>query len=159
MAEITGDSHYTREAEALLFALSGDFASALAVLERQLNALHQRAQMLLGFAAVAVTTTGFSGRLIAGTSHHAQCFIIAGLSVIMLSCFWIFLRVLTIEWVISRCLKRDPVESLVEIIRYRDRKTGFYLHGCYGVFIGLTLYCIALALMLLNPQALSILTR
>jgi arylsulfatase A-like enzyme len=27
-----------------------------------------RAQVLIGFAAVAVTTTGFSGRLIAGTN-------------------------------------------------------------------------------------------
>ena len=152
MNKKTGDFHFIREAEALLLAFSGDLGSALGILERQLNALHLRAQVLLGFAAVAVTTTGFSGRLIAGTSHAAQCLIIAGLSVIMLSCFWVFLRVLTIDWVISRSLKIDPVDSLVEILRYRDRKTGGYRHGCYGVFFGLALYCVALAMMLLNPR-------
>ncbi|MGB7156722.1 MAG: hypothetical protein WBD40_01570 [Tepidisphaeraceae bacterium] len=39
--------------------------------------LHNRAQVLLALCGIVVTTTGFSGRLVAGTNAAAQWLIIA----------------------------------------------------------------------------------
>ena len=112
------------------------------------NAIHMRAQVVIGFAAVAVTTTGFSGRLIAGTNVFAQVSIILGLAIILASCLTIFLRVLSVEWVISRCLGRDPRAALAQVLRSRNRKTRAYRVGSAGVFVGLTVYAVSIAIML-----------
>ena len=110
-------------------------------------------------AAVAVTTTGFSGRLIAGTNTVAQVSIIAGLAIIMASCLTIFLRVLSVEWVISRHLEEKLQHTLVSVIESRNRKTRAYRLGSAGVFVGLTVYAIAIAIMLLNPEPLAVPVR
>lgn len=133
--------------------------AALGLVERQLNALHMRAQVVIGFAAVAVTTTGFSGRLIAGTNAFAQVCIIAGLAIIVASCMFLFLRVLAIEWVVTRFLGEDFLSSLERMIAYRDAKTRAYRLGCVAVFLGFAIYAIALAIMLLNPEPLTVPVR
>lgn len=147
------------EAERLAAHFPGDRAALLGLIERQLNALHLRAQVVIGFAAVAVTTTGFSGRLIAGTNTAAQACIIAGLAVILASCFWLFLRVLSVEWIISRAVSADFLGTLSRIIAYRDRKTRAFRAASIGVFIGLAVYAAAIAIMLLNPVPLSVPVR
>lgn len=136
-----------------------DGPAALALVERQLNAIHMRAQVVIGFAAVAVTTTGFSGRLIAGTNVWAQASIIAGLVIILSACLVIFLRVLSVDWVISRHLQPQLQPTLVRIIESRNRKTRAYRLGSAGVFIGLSVYAVAIAIMLLNPEPLSVPVR
>ena len=148
-----------QEAESLSQFFGGDGPSALALVERQLNAIHMRAQVVIGFAAVAVTTTGFSGRLIAGTSVVAQISIIAGLVIILSSCLSIFLRVLRVEWVISRYLHNDLEETLVRVLTSRNNKTRAYRLSSAGVFIGLTVYAFAIAIMLLNPEPLTVPNR
>lgn len=148
-----------QEAESLSQFFGGDGPAALALVERQLNAIHVRAQVVIGFAAVAVTTTGFSGRLIAGTSVVAQISIIAGLVIILSSCLSIFLRVLRVEWVISRYLHNDLEETLVRVLTSRNNKTRAYRLGSAGVFIGLTVYAFAIAIMLLNPEPLTVPNR
>lgn len=147
------------EAEGLLEFFNGDRPAALSLVERQLNAIHMRAQVVIGFAAVAVTTTGFSGRLIAGTNVYAQVAIITGLAIILAACLIIFLRVLSVEWVVSRCLGRDPQAALVQVLQSRNRKTRAYRMGSAGVFIGLTVYAVAIAIMLLNPEPLTVPVR
>ena len=147
------------EAENLLRTFGDRFPEILGLLERQLNALHMRAQVLIGFAAVAVTTTGFSGRLIAGTNVAAQVCIIMGLAIILLSCFWVFLRVLNVDWVITRYLQADAAASLAAVIDYRNRKTRAYRQSSYGIFLGLTVYAVAIAIMLLNPVTLNVPVR
>lgn len=147
------------EARQITAFYGAERGAALALVERQLNALHMRAQILIGFAAVAVTTTGFSGRLIAGTNTAAQVCIILGLAVILASCLFVFGRVLAVEWVISRYLGADFAASLAAMLDYRNRKTAAYRLGCLGVFIGLIIYAVAIAIMLLNPQPLSVPVR
>ena len=148
-----------QEATRICSFFSDDGPAALALVERQLNAIHMRAQVVIGFAAVAVTTTGFSGRLIAGTNVWAQVSIIAGLVIILASCLTIFLRVLSVEWVISRHLQDKLQHTLVRVIESRNRKTRAYRLGSAGVFIGLTVYAVAIAIMLLNPEPLAVPVR
>ena len=147
------------EAKQLCRFFSNEGPSALALVERQLNAIHMRAQVVIGFAAVAVTTTGFSGRLIAGTSLLAQVSIIAGLAIILMSCLTIFLRVLSVEWVVSRSLQDDLEPTLVRVLQSRNRKTRAYRLGSAGVFVGLTVYALAITIMLLNPEPLTVPVR
>lgn len=148
-----------QEAKRVCGFFADDGPAALALVERQLNAIHMRAQVVIGFAAVAVTTTGFSGRLIAGTNTLAQISIIAGLAIILASCLTIFLRVLSVEWVISRHLEEKLHHTLVSVIESRNRKTRAYRLGSAGVFVGLTVYAFAISIMLLNPEPLAVPAR
>ena len=75
------------EARAILDLVQGDFSRAMTIVERQLDVLHSRAQVLTGLAGVVVTVTGFSGRLIASTNFSAQVLVIAGLAIVLLSAF------------------------------------------------------------------------
>ena len=144
------------EAQNLVKAFPGQETFLFGLLERQLNILHQRSQVVIAFAAVAITTTGFSGRLIAGTNTHAQVLIIAAMALILGSCFWIFVRVLAVKWVLTRCVQPDLTQTLAAIIVCRDSKTSAYRLGSIGVFLGLAIYAAAMAIMLLNPTPLTI---
>jgi hypothetical protein len=111
---------------------------------------------VIGFAAVAISTTGFSGRLIAGTSLPAQALIILALAIILASCLWIFTRVLSVKWVLTRCVHPELIQTLTAIILYRNAKTTAYRLGSIGVFLGLAIYAGAFAIMLLNPTPLTV---
>ena len=148
-----------QEAAQLIRSLGERAEPLISFVGRQLNALHTRAQIVIGFAAVAVTTTGFSGRLIAGTNAAAQICIISGLTIILFACLWLFLRVLSIEWVISRFLSDDLLQSLTLMIHYRDRKTRDFRVGCLFVFAGVAVYGTAIGIMLLNPEPLAVPVR
>jgi len=150
------DSTADAEVEGLVDTFGDRREVIIGVLERQLNALHLRGQVVIGFGAVVVTTTGFSGRLIAGTNDLAQVAIIAGLLIVLAGCYWIFLKVMKVHWIISRSLKGDWKQSLLTIIQCRDRKTRALHLGSYGVLVGLGVYALAIAIMLLNPEPLSV---
>ena len=62
------------EAQNLVTAFPDEETFLLGLLERQLNILHQRSQVVIGFAAVAISTTGFSGRLISSRSSWSPAF-------------------------------------------------------------------------------------
>lgn len=150
----------TKEAEGLLRVCEGNFVPAMGVLERQLNALHMRGQVLIGFAAVAVTTTGFSGRLIAGTNLAAQICVIVGLAMVLLGCLWIFYKVMGVSWVITRQLVvEDPVACLAGMLIYRNQKTRAYRRGGGLVLAGIVIYAVAISIMLLNPEPLNVPVR
>lgn len=147
------------EARRLLAFFGDDRAAILGLMERQLGVLHMRAQVIIAFAAVAVTTTGFSGRLIAGTNQLAQASIIAGLATILGGCFLLFLKVLSVDWIISRHLGDDFPRSVVDILERRNRKTAAYRTGSAIVFLGLLIYAVSIAIMLLNPVPLAVPVR
>ncbi|GAB4177087.1 MAG: hypothetical protein Fur0032_17180 [Terrimicrobiaceae bacterium] len=147
------------ETDRLLAFYGDDRIAVLGLLERQLGVLHMRAQVIIGFAAVAVTTTGFSGRLIAGTNQLAQFCIIAGLGAILSGCFLLFLKVLAVDWIISRHLQENFRLSVADIVLRRNRKTQAYRAGTTIVFIGFLVYALSIAIMLLNPVPLDIPTR
>ncbi|MCU0642857.1 MAG: hypothetical protein MUC94_01155 [bacterium] len=138
------------EATKILSLTNQDMLKALELLENQLNTLHARAQVLMSLAGIVVTVTGFSGRLIASTSLISQILVIAGLVTVLISAVWVFSRVMGIKWVTAG-LTENQSESLERIIERRNRKTRAYSRGGVILCVGLVLYSIAFALMLLNP--------
>lgn len=147
------------EADRILALVAGDAARALEFLERQLNTLHMRAQVLMSLAGVVVTVTGFSGRLIAGTNTAAQMFLIAGLACVVASAALVFVRVMSVRWVTSALAEPEIASALAQIITRRDRKTRAYLAGGCALILGIALYCVAIGIMLLNPEPLAVPTR
>ncbi|MHC4870998.1 MAG: hypothetical protein ACYTFY_04060 [Planctomycetota bacterium] len=139
------------EAKKILEVTNGDLSSSLEILDRQLNTLYLRAQVLMSLCGVVITVTGFSGRIIAGTSRLAQVSIIAGLSTVLLSAVYMFVKVMTIKWITTE-ISDDPIKTLTKIIERRNRKTSAYVNGGIILCCGFMLYCIAVALMLLSPN-------
>jgi hypothetical protein len=147
-------SHLSREAEAdrILRAYGPEeLPEIMAMLERQFTVLHNRAQVLLGLCGIVVTTTGFSGRLVAGTSAAAQWMIIVGVAFSLLAAAVVVWGVLHLYW-----LTMQPGDTtrawLLMSLAYRDKKTRAYRIGIILLLIGLTIYAGALAIMLLYPR-------
>ena len=141
------------EATTILELCKGDLMAALKVAEGQLNILYTRAQVLMSLAGMVVTVTGFSGRLIAGSSQAAQVFLIAGLFVSLSSAAWVFSRVMRVRWVTSLA-SEDKEHALEHALYRRNQKTKAYTIGGTLLFIGLLLYAISIALMLIDPVAI-----
>lgn len=137
----------TQEAQRILALCSNDTARALELLERQLNTLHTRAQVLLSLAGVVITVTGFSGRIIASTSTVAQVLVVAGLAVVVCSAIWVYLGVMGLRW-ITADFDGEAGEALGRVVARRDRKTRRYRIGGIVLSAGLVLYGAAVALML-----------
>jgi len=138
------------EAAKILSLTNQDMLKALELLEKQLNTIHARAQVLMSLAGIVVTVTGFSGRLIAATSLTSQILVIAGLITVLTSAVWVFSRVMGIKWVTTG-LTENAAESVQKIIERRNRKTRAYSRGGVILCVGLLLYSIAFAMMLLKP--------
>jgi hypothetical protein len=138
------------EADNILSLTKNDMLKALELLEKQLNTLHLRAQVLMSLAGIVLTVTGFSGRLIAATSPISQILVIFGLATVLTSAVWVFSQVMGIKWVTTG-LSGNATESLDKIIERRNRKTRAYTLGGIILCVGLLFYAIAFAMMLLNP--------
>ena len=147
-------SHLRRDAEAdrILHYYGPDgLPEIMAMLERQFMVLHTRAQVLLGLCGIVVTTTGFSGRLVAGTNAAAQWLIIVGVALCLLAAGVVVWGVLHLYW-----LTMQPGDTtrtwLTTSLAYRDKKTRAYRVGIILLIAGLTVYAGALAIMLLYPK-------
>ncbi|MGJ8639729.1 MAG: hypothetical protein ACSHYA_10075 [Opitutaceae bacterium] len=150
---MTIDPNVRSEAEAILKLCKGDLMAAVAVAQHQLDVIYTRAQVLLSLAGMVVTVTGFSGRLIAGSSPMAQVFLVAGLFVSLSSAIWVFLRVMRVRWV-TVMLAQDETSALEHALMRRNRKTRAYAIGGTILCIGLVLYCISISLMLIDPVSI-----
>lgn len=139
-----------QEAGKILALCGGDVGRAIELLERQLNTLHTRAQVLLSLAGVVITVTGFSGRAIAGTGAVAQLLVVAGVAVVVFSAVWVYLGAMGLRWITAQ-MEEEPTQTLAAIIVRRDRKTRSYKTGGVALSIGLVLYGIAVGMMLFNP--------
>ena len=128
-----------------------DWPGMMAVLERQFGVLHNRSQVLLTLCGIVVSTTGFSGRLVAGTNVLSQALIVSGLAFILASAGVVVLGVLHLRWLTMQG-GETPAAWLVTSLAYRDRKTKFYRVGIVLLLIGLILYGGSLAVTLLNPE-------
>jgi len=139
-----------QEAQKIIEIAEGRPLAALEIVERQLGVLHTRAQVLVSLAGVVVTVTGFSGRLIASTSDTAQGFLVLGLVVVLSGAVLVLVRVMPLRWVTGEL--DGPLQGTISrIIERRNCKTAVYRLGSWVVGIGLALYAIAIAIMLLNP--------
>src|SRR4051812_4484915 len=115
------------EADRILSAY-GDHPSKLgeimSMLERQFAVLHNRAQVLLTLCGIVISTTGFSGRLIAATNRPAQVLVIVGVALVLFSAAVTVWGVQHLSWL---TLQRGLLmrEWLLTCLAYRDRKTRF----------------------------------
>ncbi len=128
-----------------------DFATIMAMLERQFTVLHNRAQVLLTLCGIVISTTGFSGRLIAGTNFAAQLLIILGIAFVLLATAVVSWSVLHLRWLTMQ--PGDDLRAwLAASLGYRDYKTRCYRISLLVMIFGLALYCAAIAVMLLYPH-------
>ena len=127
-----------------------DTRSIMEMVERHFMVLHHRSQVLLGLSGIVITTTGFSGRLIAGTNDLAKWLIISGVALVMAAAATVCYGVLHLRW-----LTQHPGQEIEEwldlTLAYRDRKTRFYRVGIVMTMIGLTLYVGSIFVMLWYP--------
>lgn len=123
----------------------------MSMLERQFGVLHNRTQVMLGLCGIVITTTGFSGRIIAGTNLAAQLLIINGIALVLLAAAVVVWSVLHLRWLTQQ--PGDDLKTwLTTALAYRDRKTEAYRVGVGLLLGGLTMYVLAIAIMLLYPE-------
>lgn len=146
------------EAAAILKLADNDTRMAFDIIQKQFDVMYGRAQSVVGMASIIVTVTGFSGRLIAGTNVAAQVFVIAGLAVALLGAGWVVWRVMLIDWLTAH-LSEDPVASLGRMVATRNAKTRAVAVGGWLLLAGLTLYFVAISIMLANPTPLQVPVR
>jgi hypothetical protein len=142
-----------REAEAdrIIAEYQQNFPRIMEMLERQFGVLHGRAQVLLTLCGIVISTTGFSGRLIAGTNVQAQAFIIIGVALVLLSAAVTCYMVLHLRWLTLQ--SGETVRTwLLTSLRYRDLKTTSYRWALIVMIAGLSCYCAAIAIMLVYPH-------
>lgn len=127
-----------------------DPRAIMEVVEKQFMVLHHRSQVLLGLSGIVITTTGFSGRLIAGTNDLAKWLILCGVALVMAAAATVCFGVLHLRW-----LTQQPGDDLRDwldrALGYRDRKTRFYRVGIVATMIGLALYVGSIFVMLWHP--------
>lgn len=134
------------------------FEAIQAMVERQLDVLMSRSQLLLGLCGIAITTTGFSGRLIAGNSRLGQGLIIGGLGLVLCAASVLVWGVLHLTWITQR--DSQFIDNwLMAVLEYRDRKTRLFRLSIILLLIGLTLYVGSIAVMLVNPQPIIVLPK
>jgi hypothetical protein len=135
-----------------------NFGEIMSMLERQFAVLHNRAQVLLTLCGIVISTTGFSGRLIAGTNLAAQLLVILGVSLVLASAAVVVWGVQHLSWLTLQ--KGELIrEWLVICLAYRDHKTRCYRLGIALMLFGLAAYVVAISIMLLNPQPILVPVR
>lgn len=127
-----------------------DVRSIMEMIERNFMVLHHRSQVLLGLSGIVITTTGFSGRLIAGTNDLAKWLIISGVALVMLAAAVVCYGVLHLRW-LTQHPGTDIEQWLETTLGYRDRKTRFYRVGIVLTMVGLALYVASIFVMLWYP--------
>lgn len=142
------------EVQAILrhFSTPNGTGAVYQLLDAQLGVLHGRAQSLMQLSGVVITVTGFSGRIIADTSRAAQILVVSGVGLVALAAALALIFVSPIRWV-SADLSL-PVEDWVLVtLRRRNRKSRAIRGATMVLILGMTVYLIAIALMLLHPEA------
>lgn len=141
----------TEEANRIVAVYGDDFPAIMTMLERQFVVLHNRAQVLLTLCGIVISTTGFSGRIIAGTSALAQVLIVAGVALVLLSAAIVVWGVLHLRWLTMQ-VGENTRAWLLTSLDYRDMKTSSYRIGIVVMLIGLALYVGAISVMLMYPH-------
>ncbi len=140
-----------QEADRILASYGDDsMPRIMEMLERQFGVLHNRAQVLLALCGIIISTTGFSGRNVAGTGPWSQGLIVAGVALVLLSAGFVCWGVLHLRW-----LTMQPGQSvrdwLITSLDYRDYKTISYRAALLIMLVGMTAYVAAILIMLLHP--------
>lgn len=138
------------EARRILEMYRGDLARAFDLISHQISVLQTRGTVLMTLSGAAITVSGFSGRLIAGTDTTAQILLVSGLFIVLFSAFLIFSRVMRVYW-LSWHLEYPPQEALARAIGDRNRKQRHFHRAGLIFCFGALLFASSLGYMLLHP--------
>jgi len=103
------------EARRILSLTSDDALKAFEIVERQMNVLVLRTQVMLSLSGIVITVTGFSGRAIAQTSTVARDAIAAGIFVVLAAAAVAIGGVLRLRW-LTQQLDPDAEATLTRAI-------------------------------------------
>lgn len=130
-----------------------DALRAVEMVHTQFGVLVLRTQVMLSLSGIVITVTGFSGRAIADTGTIARVCIVAGLILVLAAAAVAMGGVLRLKW-ITELLTDDPLETLREAIRIRDKKSTFLKISIALFVVGFSLYVAAVAqLLVLAPSS------
>ena len=118
----------------------GDVAlvKSLDMLKGMFSTIQTRGQLLLTLATITLTITGFSGaRIVESGGALARWGLGVGLVFVLIS-IALILSNLRIRWLST--FSGTAREILLQILRYRDEKTNWYLLQVTLLTIGLTCY-------------------
>lgn len=103
------------------------------------DVLQQRSSLLLSLVAVVLTITGFSGPTIAASGRFSRICIGYGLCFVLISSVLILAGPLQLRWATQ--WRGDTLdESLINLIRRRNARTGKYHLAFALLCVGLTGY-------------------
>jgi hypothetical protein len=139
------------EAELILQLAKGDTLKAYEMVERQLAVLVLRTQVMLSLSGIVITVTGFSGRAVAQTNALARNSIATGIFVVLAAAAAAIWGVLRLNW-LTQTIQTDPVAMLVRQIEIRDAKSRYLSAALLLFVIGFSLYCFAIAQLLLAAR-------
>jgi hypothetical protein len=142
------------EAEQILKLSRGDSLRAYEMVERQLSVLVLRTQVMLSLSGIVITVTGFSGRAIAQTSNLARWSIASGIMVVLASAAAGIWGVLRLSW-LTQTIEEDTLAMLTRGIEIRDAKSRFLRVALVLFIAGFSLYCFAIAQLLIAARPLA----
>ncbi len=151
MAKITSKPHHEQEARAIRAMLADPERRAVNdLVVRQFATMQVRAGYVLTFCGVVITTTGFSGRLIAGTNALAQGCIIAGVTLVLVAAWLVLVAVLRVKWTTQSLELGDA--ALAQVLARRDQRNMVLRAATLVAMVGMSLYVAAIAIMLVYPR-------
>ncbi len=119
----------------------------------QFATLQARGGYVLTFCGLVITTTGFSGRLIAGTNAVAQACIIVGVVLVLVAAWLVLVAVLRVKWTTQSLDCRDLGNAeLAGVLARRDRRTTVLRLATLVAMVGMSFYVVAIAIMLAYPD-------
>lgn len=137
-----------------LLAFTGDARAAFDLVERQMNVLVLRTQVMLSLSGIVITVTGFSGRAVAETGIAARASIAAGLILVLSAAAVAIGGVLRLRWLTQLLGDDDAHAMLVRAMTLRDQKARMLSISLRLFVIGFALYCFAVAqLIVTTPTA------
>jgi hypothetical protein len=139
------------EAKNILHLAGGAPLTAYELVEKQLAVLVLRTQVMLSLSGIVITVTGFSGRAIAQTSALARYCIAAGILIVLGAAVVAMTGVMRLTW-LTQNLVDDTLEMLRKAIDMRDAKARYLRLSLQLFVIGFTLYCLAIAQLLLAAR-------
>jgi hypothetical protein len=140
-----------QEAEQILKLSRGDEQRAYEMVERQLSVLVLRTQVMLSLSGIVITVTGFSGRAIAETSNLARWSIASGIMIVLLSAVAAIWGVLRLSW-LTQTIDEDALAMLTRGVEIRNAKSRFLRVSLLLFIAGFSLYCFAIAQLLIAAQ-------
>lgn len=137
------------EARRIMDLCDGDKLRAFEMVQGQLGVLVLRTQVMLSLSGIVITVTGFSGRAIAATSALARNTVVAGLFIVLLAAAVAVGGVLRLKW-LTQLLTDDPLATIEAGLEVRNKKARFLAVALTLFIVGFSLYCFAVAQLLLD---------